>query len=124
MPARVDAFAGQYGAAGFYCNVFNGEIVTNPTAGTGNPAQSTLQPVRRGTAFKSDWLTVTNVTFQFRLPIDAYDAFFRVDIFNLFGKSRVPISTRWERRPMVRRVATIAMSLIIRRRGRSGSSLA
>ncbi len=89
VPARVDAFAGQYGAAGFYCNVVNGEIVTNPTAGTGTPAQSTLQPVRRGTAFQSDWLTVTNVTFQFRLPIDAYDAFFRVDIFNLFAeKSR------------------------------------
>ncbi|WP_428969541.1 carboxypeptidase regulatory-like domain-containing protein [Sphingomonas sp. Xoc002] len=90
VPDRVDQYAGRYGAAGFFCNVVNGQIVTNPTAGTGTPAQSTLQPVRRGTMFTSDWLTQTNVTFQFKVPVDTYDAFFRFDIFNLFGeKARV-----------------------------------
>ncbi|WP_298089732.1 TonB-dependent receptor [uncultured Sphingomonas sp.] len=90
VPNRVDSFAGQYGAAGYFCNVVNGQIVTDPTAGTGTPAQSTLQPVRRGTVFTSDWQTQTNVTFQFRVPVDTFDATFRVDVFNLFAeKARI-----------------------------------
>ncbi|WP_374294988.1 carboxypeptidase regulatory-like domain-containing protein [Sphingomonas sp.] len=81
VPNRVDPFAGQYGAAGYFCNVINGEIITNPAAAT---SQATLQPVRRGTAFKNDWLTNTDVTFQFKVPADTFDATFRIDVFNLF----------------------------------------
>ncbi|WP_293874964.1 MULTISPECIES: carboxypeptidase regulatory-like domain-containing protein [unclassified Sphingomonas] len=86
VPNRVDSFAGQYGAAGFFCNVVNGQIVTDPTAGTGTPAQSNLQPTRRGTVFTSDWQTQTNVTLQFKVPADAFDATFRLDVFNLFAE--------------------------------------
>ena len=71
----------------------NGQIVTDPTAGTGNPAQSTLKVVRRGTVFTSDWQTQTNVTFQFKVPVDTFDASFRLDIFNLFAeKARVKLN--------------------------------
>jgi hypothetical protein len=90
VPNRVDSFAGQYGAAGFFCNVVNGQIVTDPTAGTGTPAQSNLQPTRRGTVFTSDWQTQTNVTMLFKVPVDAFDATFRLDVFNLFAeKARI-----------------------------------
>lgn len=95
VPNRVDSFAGQYGAEGFYCNVVNGQIVTDPTAGTGTPAQSTLQPTRRGTVFTSDWQTVTNVTLQFKVPADVFDATFRLDIFNLFAeKAKIDFNER------------------------------
>ena len=95
VPNRVDPFAGQYGAEGFFCNVVNGQIVTDPSAGTGTPAQSTLQPTRRGTVFTSDWTTQTNLTMQFTLPTDVFDATFRLDIFNLFGeKARTDFNER------------------------------
>jgi len=87
VPTRIDAFAGQYGAAGFFCNVVNGQIVTDPTAGTGTPAQSNLQPTRRGTIFQSDWQTQTNLSFAFKIPTDYFAGTFRVDIFNVFAET-------------------------------------
>jgi hypothetical protein len=86
VPNRVDSFAGQYGAAGFFCNVVNGQIVTDPTAGTGNPAQSTLQPTQRGTIFKSNWQTQSNISLAFDIPTDAFDGTLRIDVFNLFAE--------------------------------------
>ena len=86
VPNRVDGFAGQYGAAGFFCNIANGQVVTDPTVGTGTPAQSTLQVTRRGTQFQSDWLTQTNITMAFTLPTDLFRGTVRVDVFNLFAE--------------------------------------
>ncbi|KQR82174.1 TonB-dependent receptor [Sphingomonas sp. Leaf343] len=87
VPSRVDVFAGGYGAAGAYCNVVNGQIISDPTAGTGTPAQSNLQLVRRGTAFKSDWVTQTNISLVFRVPADTFSGTLRLDVFNLFKES-------------------------------------
>jgi len=86
VPNSVDPFAGAYGAAGFFCNVANGEVVTDPAAGTGNPPQSTLQPTPRGSVFKSDWLSFLNLSAAVRVPTDLFNATFRVDVFNVFNQ--------------------------------------
>lgn len=90
VPSRIDRFAGAYGAAGFFCNVVNGQIVTDPAAGSGTPSQSNLRLTPRGSVFAGDWLTQTNLTMAFTLPAELYKATVRVDVFNLFAeKSRI-----------------------------------
>ena len=90
MPSRIDRFAGAYGAAGFFCNVVNGQIVTDPAAGSGTPSQSNLRLTPRGSVFAGDWLTQTNLTMAFTLPAELYKATLRVDVFNLFAeKARI-----------------------------------
>ena len=42
--------------------------------------------IPRGTAFESPWQTRTNISFVFRLPTDAFNGDFRVDVFNLFNE--------------------------------------
>ncbi|MDG5487909.1 TonB-dependent receptor [Sphingomonas sp. BGYR3] len=91
VPVSVDAFAGAYGAAGFYCNLnANGEVITDPLFPFTNSATATtLQLTPRGSVLKSDWQTFTNVSVTFEVPTDAFDAFFRVDVFNLFNEKAV-----------------------------------
>lgn len=92
VPRRVDQFAAQYGAAGYYCNVRNGQIVTNPATAV---TQNDLQPTPRGRSFKGDWLTFTNVSAAFKLPTELFSATFRVDVFNIFKeKSAVDFEER------------------------------
>ena len=83
VPTAIDSFAGQYGAAGYYCNVINGQIVTNPATPV---TQANLQLIRRGTAFESDWNSNTNISMAFKLPADLFSATFRVDVFNIFAE--------------------------------------
>ena len=83
VPTRVDEFANQYGAAGYFCNVIDGAIVTNPATAVN---QGTLQEVRRGTAFKSDWQSYTNLSVSFKLPTELFSGTLRFDVFNLFAE--------------------------------------
>ncbi|MGC1271218.1 MAG: TonB-dependent receptor, partial [Croceibacterium sp.] len=88
VPASVDAFAGAYGAAGFFCNVKDGKIVTDPTGFTVlNPATgtTTLQSTPRGSVFQSDWQTELNLSAVFKIPTEKYDASLRFDVFNVFN---------------------------------------
>jgi hypothetical protein len=93
VPSARDAFAGLYGAAGFYCNLdSSGNVIVNRNVAT---SQSTLKLTPRGSQFTSDWLYTTNISMNFRLPIDKLNAFFRVDIFNVFNtKSRLDFEER------------------------------
>nr|WP_279330539.1 TonB-dependent receptor [Sphingomonas oleivorans] len=92
VPASVDAFAGLYGAAGFYCRVgADGAVVTNPR--TSPLPAATLTP--RGTVFKSDWQTVTNLTVAFKIPAELFSGTFRVDVFNAFNeKAKIDFEER------------------------------
>ncbi|HEX8553234.1 MAG TPA: carboxypeptidase regulatory-like domain-containing protein [Sphingomonas sp.] len=83
VPDRVDPFARQYGAAGYFCNVANGSIITNPATPV---TQANLQQVRRGTSFQGDWQSFTNLSLAFKLPTDLFSGTFRVDVFNLFAE--------------------------------------
>jgi Carboxypeptidase regulatory-like domain len=91
VPSSVDAFAGAYGAAGFYCNVdANGAVITDPNfAGFANGATTSLSITPRGSQLKSDWTIFTNVSATIKVPSDAFDASFRVDVFNLFNQKGV-----------------------------------
>jgi hypothetical protein len=47
---------------------------------------ATLEPPR-GSQFKSDWNTFTNLSLAFKLPVvERFNATFRVDVFNLFNQ--------------------------------------
>lgn len=97
VPRVVDIFAGQYGAAGYFCNVVNGQVVTNPGFATindlptraGGPRQTTLLETRRGTIFKSDWQSLFNVSAAFTIPSDAFKGTLRVDVFNVLNSHAV-----------------------------------
>jgi hypothetical protein len=92
VPAAVDPFARQYGAAGYYCNVINGAIVTNPATPV---SQSNLQLTPRGSVFQSDWQSYTNLSFAFKLPTEMFSGTFRVDVFNLFAeKAKIDFEER------------------------------
>jgi hypothetical protein len=86
IPASIDPFGQFYGAAGFYCNVdSSGEVITDERVPVNvNSPVATLTP--RGSVFESDWQTQTNLSFVFRLPTDAFNADFRVDVFNVFNE--------------------------------------
>jgi hypothetical protein len=89
VPRSVDAFAGEYGAAGFYCNVdASGKVITNPAIGAINTAATTsLSLTPRGSQFQSKWNTFTNLSLAFKLPVqERFKATFRVDVFNLFNQ--------------------------------------
>jgi len=89
VPVSVDAFAGAYGAAGFYCNLdADGNVITDPAyAGFQNNASGTsLQLTPRGSQFKSDWNTFTNLSLAFKLPADLFTGTFRIDVFNVFNE--------------------------------------
>ncbi len=64
VPDAVDPVAALYGAAGNFCGG---------------------QRVDRGTAFQSDWRKEINLTAQVRVPVDAFDASIRFDVFNVFN---------------------------------------
>jgi len=91
VPRTRDIFAGAYGAAGFYCNVANGQIITDPGyTGFSNTTTSTsLQLTPRGTEFKSDWLHFVNLSAVFKLPTESFSGRFRVDVFNVFNEQAV-----------------------------------
>jgi Carboxypeptidase regulatory-like domain len=88
VPRSVDAFAGAYGAAGFYCNVgADGKVITDPAfPATNTPTSTTLSLTPRGSQFKSDWNMFTNLSLAFRLPAEKFGATFRVDVFNVFNQ--------------------------------------
>lgn len=89
VPTSVDAFAGAYGAAGYYCNVdASGNVITDPAIATVNTATATsLTVTPRGSQFKSDWNTFTNLSMSFNLPVtERFKATFRVDVFNVFNQ--------------------------------------
>ncbi|WP_299646530.1 TonB-dependent receptor [Sphingomonas bacterium] len=100
-PFAVGGLAGRfYGAGGFYCNLdSSGNVVRNPatavindspflTGGAANPAAraSTLQLTPRGSIFESDWLYNLNLDAAIRVPTDAFDATFRVSVFNVLNR--------------------------------------
>ena len=80
--------------AAAYCNVANGQVVTNPVGFTlindpfnrvGGVRPSTLQVVRRGTAFKSDWLYLLNLDATVNVPTDAFNGYLRFSVFNVLN---------------------------------------
>lgn len=92
VPVSVDAFAGAYGAAGFYCNLdAQGNVITDPAyAGFQNNAAGTsLQLTPRGSQLESDWNMFTNISVNVRVPTDAFDASLRMDVFNVFNQQGV-----------------------------------
>ncbi|SFK32483.1 Carboxypeptidase regulatory-like domain-containing protein [Sphingomonas sp. NFR04] len=92
VPVKRDAFAGSYGAAGFYCNLdSSGKVITDPAyAGFANNTTTTsLSVTPRGSQLESDWTIFTNVTMTAKVPTKAFDASFRVDVFNLFNQKGV-----------------------------------
>jgi Carboxypeptidase regulatory-like domain/TonB-dependent Receptor Plug Domain len=86
IPASIDPFGAQYGAAGFYCNVdASGNIITDERTGVNvNAPVAGLTP--RGSVFESDWQTQTNLSFIFRLPVDTFQGDLRLDVFNVFNE--------------------------------------
>ncbi|MEL0252409.1 MAG: TonB-dependent receptor, partial [Novosphingobium sp.] len=68
VPTDVDPFANAYGAAGNFCG---GKVVP------------------RGSALQSDWRKELNLSVQFKLPTDAFDASLRFDVFNVFNTKSV-----------------------------------
>jgi hypothetical protein len=95
VPRTVDAFAGAYGAAGFYCNTdAQGNVITDPTFAfindsatrVGGQRPSTLKLTPRGSLLQSDWNIVNNFSAVFDLPNDLLGASFRVDVFNAFNR--------------------------------------
>lgn len=92
VPVSVDPFAGAYGAAGYYCNVdAGGAVITDPnfTGFQNNAAGTSLKLTPRGSVLKSDWNTFINASAVVRVPTDAFDASFRVDVFNVFNQQGV-----------------------------------
>lgn len=91
VPVSVDAFAGAYGAAGFYCNVdASGKVITDPTfAFTNTAAGTTLKLTPRGSQLESDWNLFMNVSAVAKLPFQFANATFRVDVFNVFNRQGV-----------------------------------
>lgn len=80
--------------AAAYCNVSNGQIVTNPVGfqvindpfnQPDGVKPSTLQVVRRGTAFQSDWVYLLNLDATVQIPTDAFNGFVRFSVFNVFN---------------------------------------
>lgn len=82
VPASRDFFAGLYGAAGFYCNVRGGEVISDPAIPV-TQADLTLTP--RGSRFESDWQAVTNLSMAFQVPVNQVKAVFRIDVFNVLN---------------------------------------
>lgn len=88
-PALINAgvnsdYGYAYGAAARFCYLNgDGDVITGTGALT--PGQD-RQLVPRGSQFKSDWLTNTNIDIAFRLPETIPNATFRVSVFNLFNE--------------------------------------
>ena len=96
VPNTVDPVAGAgYGASGWYCNVVDGEVVLMDRANgfvfsnSFDPDVNTLSLTPRGSRLKSDWLTQLNVDAGVRLPVKAFDSFFRVSVFNVLNRKAV-----------------------------------
>ena len=87
IPSSIDFFGQFYGAAGFYCNVDgNGDVITDERTGVNvNAPVAGLTP--RGSVFESDWRTQLDLSFVFRLPTDAFQGDFRIDILNVFNQN-------------------------------------
>lgn len=92
----VGGLAGRfYGAGSAYCNLnASGNVVRDPVLYTvindaynrvGGVRPSTLQPVPRASAMKSDWLKQINLDATLKLPTDAFNGFLRISVFNVFN---------------------------------------
>ena len=80
VPDSVDSRAGQYGAAGLYCQVnADGSINTNPAV------VAPVKLIQRGSVFKSDWQFVNDVDVGFKLEIGKFTGLARVSVFNVFN---------------------------------------
>jgi hypothetical protein len=88
VPVSVDQYAGAYGAAGFYCNTdSSGKVITDPLfAFTNGATSTTLKLTPRGSILSSDWNMFTNLSANVKLPVKTVDAFFRVEVFNVFNQ--------------------------------------
>ncbi len=70
-----------YGAAGHFCVLdSNGNVVTDPSVGTDRSI------VRRGTAFKGDWLTQLDLGVTFRVPVDTFEGRLGIAVDNVFDQ--------------------------------------
>jgi hypothetical protein len=99
VPNTRDPIAGGgYGAAGFYCNVVNGEVITylgqdgfvfsNPNTNFPDPtpsATNTLKLTPRGSQFQSDWLYNLGLDVAIKVPTDAFDGTIRLSVFNVLN---------------------------------------
>lgn len=80
VPASIDRFAGDYGAAGAYCQVNpDGSINTNRDV----TRPSALIP--RGSVFKSDWLVQNDLDVQINGTVGTADAYVRLSVFNVLN---------------------------------------
>jgi Carboxypeptidase regulatory-like domain len=92
VPRIRDAFAGAYGAAGFYCNLDSaGNVITDPSIPAVNTTTATtLALTPRGSQFQSDWNIFTNLSAVINLPIaESAGTFLKVDVFNVFNQRNV-----------------------------------
>ena len=80
VDASIDPYVFRYGAAGNYCPLLE-DGTLDPDV---DPADFVVVP--RGSAFKSDWQTATNISLAFQVPTDALDAQLRFDVFNVFNE--------------------------------------
>lgn len=102
VPSAVDGdaenpsgYARQYNAAGFYCNVVDGQVQTtsngftsinDPVNRPGGPRPSTLVLTPRGSQFESDWLYNLNLDVAIRIPVDTFDGTLRMSVFNVLNR--------------------------------------
>jgi hypothetical protein len=76
VPDTIDLFANAYGAAGNYCPLVDGRTVR------GGP----VVLVPRGSVFKSNWQSSTDLTLAFKPQPDNPNLSFEVAVFNLFNQ--------------------------------------
>jgi hypothetical protein len=79
IPTSIDPYASQYGVAGNYCRLADGEV------SDANP----ISLVQRGTGFQSGWQKTVDLTLQLKLPTDAFDGSIRFDVFNVLNTKSV-----------------------------------
>ena len=92
VPNSIDGGkAGVYGAAGFYCNVVNGQVVNNANGFTfvNSATTTTEQLTPRGSILTNDWQTNIGLDATVRIPTDAFVGFVRVSVFNVLNRSSV-----------------------------------
>lgn len=79
----ADAF-NFYGAEGNFCNLdAGGNVIIDPAIAV---TTDNLQLTPRGSQFKSDWLTNTNLDLVFRVPSELFQGTFRVSVLNVFDE--------------------------------------
>ncbi|MFD1951918.1 carboxypeptidase regulatory-like domain-containing protein [Sphingomonas arantia] len=76
VPDSVDPFANAYGSAGNFCPIVDGQV--------SDDNETVL--VQRGSVFKSDWNTSTDLTLSFRPQPENRNLTFEVSVFNVFNQ--------------------------------------